>query len=172
MNVYVQLPEEDKDMEHTLIRPIFIILLFGLLNSSAHADRTPVQSDVQVVRALDNLERIAVLEGDINTLKKLWSEDFIVNNPQNSISSNRDAVIHFVKNGHIKYALFDRDIEQIRLFDDIAIVMGSETVVPRNDPTASPTQRRFTNVWQKNGDTWQMIARHANTVATSSGKQN
>ena len=35
------------------------------------------------IRALEEQERMAVLKEDIPALEKLWSKQFIVNNPQN-----------------------------------------------------------------------------------------
>ena len=45
-----------------------------------------------VIRQLEEQERQAVLKQDLTALERLWSEEFIVNNPQNQISSSRDAV--------------------------------------------------------------------------------
>ena len=48
----------------------------------------------------------------------------------------------------------------------VAIVMGSEMVVPKADGGGSipSVQRRFTNIWKKSGTTWRAIARHANVI--------
>ena len=116
------------------------------------------------IRALEERERMAVLKEDIPALEKLWSKQFIVNNPQNEISADRGAVFDRIKKGLISYAQFDRKIESIKFSDDIAIVMGSETVLRKGDTQAQALQRRFTNIWKKSGTTWQMIARHANVI--------
>jgi ketosteroid isomerase-like protein len=112
---------------------------------------------------------MAVLEEDVQALERLWSEQLIVNNPQNEISADRSVVLDRVKRGLIRYSRFERRIESIRVSDDVAIVMGSETVVRRGN-AASPAQavqRRFTNVWKRSGQAWRMIARHANVVPGS-----
>ncbi len=108
-----------------------------------------------------------MLNGDVPALEKLWSDQFIVNNPQNAISADRAVVLDRVKRGLISYSAFERRIESIRFSDDIAIVMGSETVVSKgNAPRANQTvNRRFTNIWKRLGTTWRMIARHASVVA-------
>lgn len=154
-------------MKLQTIKSILSFVLLGFLISSAGADNSSQSREEREVRKLDNMERLAVLEGDISTLKKLWSENFIVNNPKSFISPNRDTVIGFVKDAHISYARFDRNIEEIRFFNDIAIVMGSETAEPKSNVDAPSLKRRFTNIWQKSGDTWQMVARHANTIICS-----
>lgn len=50
---------------------------------------------------------------------------------------------------------------------DVAIVMGSERVVPKSASGVAgpPVQRRYTNIWKRSGTTWRAIARNAN-VAT------
>jgi len=128
-------------------------------------------SEQDVIRQLEEQERQAVLQQDLAALERLWSEEFIVNNPQNQISMSRGDVLALVKRGLIRYAAFERRIESIRFNADIAIVMGAETVEPVGDaPRAGGTvERRFTNIWRKQDVTWHMIARHANVIAPAPG---
>lgn len=124
------------------------------------------ESDENIIRQLEEDERQAVLQQDVDALQQLWAEEFIVNNPQNQISRSRGDVLALVQRGLIRYARFERRIESIRFFTDIAIVMGAEIVEPIGDaPHAGGiVERRFTNIWRKHGTTWQMIARHANAI--------
>src|SRR6185295_18375267 len=108
----------------------------------------------------------AVLAQDIPTLERLWSPQMTVNNPQNGISPNRDAVIDRVRRALILYSRYELKIEAFRVSGDLAIVMGSETVVPKGEaPRAGQTvHRRYTNIWARSGSTWHSDARHANVV--------
>jgi len=126
-------------------------------------------SEEDMIRQLEEQERQAVLQQDLPALERLWSEEFIVNNPQNRISPSRGDVLALVKRGLIRYAAFERRIEAIRFNGDIVIVMGAEIVEPIGDaPRAGGTiERRFTNIWRKQDNTWQMIARHANVIAST-----
>ena len=140
----------------------------ALLASSISAQpgsRAPAGSE-ESIRSLENQERVAVLAGDTATLERLWSGTMIVNNPQSSISADREVVLGLVRKGLIRYSSFERTIEAIRFDGDIAIVMGSEEVVPVGDaPRAGQTvHRRFTNIWKMRGNTWVMIGRHANVI--------
>src|SRR5262245_13802749 len=123
-------------------------------------------NDERVIRELEAQEVAAVLKQDVAALERLWSPQMIVNNPQNGISANRDAVIDRVKRGLIRYTSFDRQTEAIRVSGDLAIVMGSETVLPKGDaPRAGQTlHRRSTNIWARSGSTWRVVARHANVI--------
>ena len=144
------------------------LLMAALLASctSVQSESRASSSPEETIRSLENQERGAVLAGDTATLERLWSETMIVNNPQSSISADRGVVLGLVRRGLIRYSSFARTIEAIRFDGDIAIVMGSEEVVPVGDaPHAGQTvHRRFTNIWKRAGTTWVMIGRHANVI--------
>ena len=94
--------------------------------------------------------------------------EFLVNNPRNDISVNREAVLQTQKSGMINYSTFERVIEQIQFQKNIVITMGHETFVSRNDipgvMAGQIYQRRFTNIWMKKNGKWQQIARHASII--------
>lgn len=120
----------------------------------------------EVIRHLEEDERKAVLASDTAKLEELWSPVMIVNNPQSTITPDRQAILNLVRGGFIKYSRFERTIEAIRFHGDLAIVMGAETVEPiGNNPKAGQkVKRRFTNVWLQAEGRWQVIARHANVI--------
>ena len=144
-----------------------LLVALILATSATGQAQEPVAAEEKVIRLLEEQERTAVLNEDVGALQRLWSDQFIVNNPQNGISADRNAVVDRVKRGLIRCSAFERRIESIRFNQDIAIVMGSETVVAKGDqaPANQTVRRRFTNIWRKSGATWQMIARHANIIA-------
>ncbi|MET0621325.1 MAG: nuclear transport factor 2 family protein [Thermoanaerobaculia bacterium] len=125
--------------------------------------------DDEIVRALDDEERLAALKRDRRALERLWSDQFIVNAPNNRVVIGKQAVLdEFVAGGAIHFSAFERRIEFIRVDGDFAFVMGAETVKPRTGPSAGQLiQRRFTNVWRKEAGTWRLYARHANVIPKS-----
>ena len=120
------------------------------------------------IRKLEQTVVMAILNADTNTLKQVWAPEFLVNNPRNDISANRNAVLQTQKSGMIDYSTFERVIEQMQFHKETVITMGHETVVSRNDtPGAKAGQtykRRFTNIWMKKKGKWQQIARHASII--------
>ena len=131
-------------------------------------DRKGAETDV---RALDNQERIAALERDVPALERLWSEEFVVNAPNNQVVVGRRAVLEtFVGAGVINFSKFERQIEFIRADGPYVIIMGLETVTAVSDaPNAGLTAghtitRRFTNIWKDEGGTWRLFVRHANVI--------
>jgi ketosteroid isomerase-like protein len=144
-----------------------LLLLLSCVASYAGAQASGRDSDVEAtVRALDNQERLAALNQDYAALERLWSEHFIVNSPLNQILPNRSAVLAYFRRGMTTRSSFERNIEEVRVDGDMAIVMGAETIKPIGTaPRAGQTvHRRFTNIWKKEGDTWRLWARHANNV--------
>jgi ketosteroid isomerase-like protein len=144
-------------------------LSVSVAQSEVAQSEEPPAAKESTIRSLEDQERTAVLKEDVQTLEQLWSEQLIVNTPQNDISADRSVVLDRVKRGLIRYSQFDRRIEGVRFNGDLAIVMGSEVVVRKGDDGRAPqaVQRRFTNIWRKSGRTWRMIVRHANVVPSS-----
>jgi ketosteroid isomerase-like protein len=125
------------------------------------------KSDENVIRALDDQERQAALTRDIPALERLWSAEFVVNAPTDTVVVGREAVLDtFIYQGVINFSSFDRAIEYLQINGDWAIIMGAETVMPVGDAPLSGqiVRRRFTNIWKKEAATWRLFARHANNV--------
>ena len=150
----------------------FLILLSISPGSVAMAqDQT---ADEQRVRALDNEEREAALHRDLPALERLWSDQFLLNAPNNKVVVGKRAVMDaFVHSGVINFSRFDRQIESIRADGPFVIIMGLETVQPISDaPSAGlvagqVVNRRFTNIWKNEGGTWRLYVRHANVIPVS-----
>ena len=128
-------------------------------------------SDEELVRSLDDQERIAALNRDGAALERLWSEQFILNAPNNQVVVGKRAVVDtFVRAGIINFSTFERQIEFIRADGAFVIIMGLETVQPLSDaPSAGlvagqAIKRRFTNVWKNEAGTWRLFVRHANVI--------
>jgi ketosteroid isomerase-like protein len=123
------------------------------------------------VRALDDEEREAALHRDIPALERLWSDQFLLNAPNNKVVVGKQAVLDaFVHSGVINFSKFERQIESIRADGPFVIIMGLETVQPIADaPSAGLAagqviKRRFTNIWKNEGGTWRLYVRHANVI--------
>jgi len=152
-------------MGRQFLASLVSLLLAALPLIAAAQSQQPPAADDALIRSLEEQERVAVLNEDVAALERLWSEQFIVNNPQNLISADRAVVLDRVRRGLIRYSKFERQIEAIRFDDDIAIVMGSEIVVPKGDAASNQiVHRRFTNIWRRTGTTWRAIARHAHVI--------
>ena len=146
----------------------FLSIAF-LVTSFLSAGQSPTKAEAEI-RKLEQAVITAILTSDTNMLKELWAPEFLVNNPRNSISINREAVLLTHKAGMINYSSFERVIEQIQFQKNIVITMGQETFISRTDiPGAKAGQlykRRFTNIWKKKKGSWQQVARHASIICS------
>jgi hypothetical protein len=147
----------------------FVLLLLFLRPIGSHRATSALggaPTDEETVRSLDDQERKAVLDRNYAPLEHLSCEQLTVNSPANNVVIGRHDVLARVQKSAV-YSSFERKIEFIRIDGNFAIIMGAETVQPMGDaPMAGKSvQRRFTNIWRKDGNTWCAIARHANVVS-------
>jgi ketosteroid isomerase-like protein len=117
------------------------------------------------IRRLNAQEVEAFLRNDVATLKRLWSDDLVVTNPFNKFV-NKQQVVGMIEAGTLALTSYDRQVEYVHVYEDTAVVAGSETVVWAGKmPTAGQTSNlRFTGIWMQQGGRWQQVARHANMV--------
>ena len=143
-----------------LVLPLLIVLDGG----GPAQGQSPAEAQV---RALDDEERIAALKRDTTELKRLWSDQFVANGPNNKVVADKRALL----NALVPRSSYARQIEFVRIDGDFAFLMGLETLVAVADApdvrlvAGQPTRRRFTHVWKREGDTWRLYARHANVIA-------
>jgi ketosteroid isomerase-like protein len=117
------------------------------------------------MRRLNSQEVEALLRNDVATLRRLWSDDFVVTNPFNKFIKKQQ-VVGMTESGNLAFASYDRELEYIHIYQGVAVLAGSETVVWAGKmQNAGQTSRlRFTAIWMKQSAGWQEIARHANII--------
>ena len=121
-------------------------------------------SDEMKIRQLEKHWTELLDKGDTTSLLKIWCENYVVNNPNGKIVTPKE-IVGLMKSGH-KFPEVERIIEKITFNNDIAIVMGKELQQPEN---MTPNRdnwipRRFTNVWIKTKEGWQLAARQSTQV--------
>ena len=123
-------------------------------------------SDETEIRKLEKHWTELLDKGDTTSLLGIWSENYVVNNPNGKIVTPKD-IVALMKSGHT-FPTVKRIIENITFNQDIAIVMGKELQQPSNmNPnTEEWIPRRFTNVWIKNKNVWQLAGRQSSKICT------
>jgi ketosteroid isomerase-like protein len=107
----------------------------------------------------------AFLDNDLPALQGMFSDQFVVNSPLNSIVDKKQ-LLGMVRSHALTASEFTQDIERITRFGDVVFVMGSDRVVwAAPSPNAGKTQRRrFTDVWRLENGRWVFIARQATLI--------
>jgi ketosteroid isomerase-like protein len=140
----------------------FFLISFLLLTTLAFGQ----SNDEQQIRRLEKHWTELLDNGDTTSLLKIWSKDYVVNNPNGKIVTPNE-IVALMKSGH-KFPKVERIIEKITFNQDIAIVMGKELQQPANLSTNHEEwiPRRFTNVWIKTENGWQLAARQSSKLGT------
>ncbi len=133
------------------------VISFILLTTLAFGQ----SDDEKEIRFLEKHWTELLDQGDTTALLKIWSDTYVVNNPNGKIVTPND-IIALMKSGHT-FPLVERIIEKITFNQNMAIVMGKELQQPENKTTNQKDwiPRRFTNVWIKTGNDWQLAARQS-----------
>jgi len=118
------------------------------------------------IRRLESLWTQLLDKADTTSLLKIWSKDYVVNNPDGKIATPKD-IISLIKKGHV-FPSVERIIEKITFTQNVAIVMGKEIEhSKKTDPNVDQmVTRRFTNIWIKTDSVWQLIARQSTKILT------
>lgn len=117
--------------------------------------------DEEKIRWLEKHWTELLDQGDTTSLLKVWTEEYVVNNPNGKIVTPKD-IIGLMKSGHV-FPAVERIIEKITFNQNIAIVMGTELQQPASMVIEKEEwiPRRFTNVWIKSEKGWQLAARQS-----------
>ena len=118
------------------------------------------------IRRLENVEREAVMRGDSTLLfNTLWSPKMVINTPANRVGTV-DGTKMLVRTGKLNYLSFERNIEKITFYDNVAIVMGEEKIKLQGnqDNAGGLVTRRFTNIWKYKNKKWTIIGRQATII--------
>lgn len=138
--------------------PIILFLVIPTLSfSQSKLEKEIRQLEIYWSELLD--------KSDTTSLAKVWSKDYIVNNPAGKIITGQD-IIGFIRNGQ-RFPAYERVIESITFSGKMAIVMGKEISQPQKDSSGiSPKVivRRFTNIWAKEKKDWKLVARQATNM--------
>jgi hypothetical protein len=126
-------------------------------------------ADERAVLAADARQRDAVATADLEAIAAISHPNLRVNAPSNRILT-RDDLVRRVGSGDILNEIFERVPETVVITGDVGVVMGHETVFPgANSEQArmygrKTLNRRYTNVFVREGGRWLHLARHANII--------
>ena len=138
------------------------LIISSIMIVSAQSEMEKKVIEIEV-RKLDSLHAAAVLSGDLKEMDKYWTEDFMVTNPFNEIDK-----ADRIRNGTVTYSSFQRICEAVKIYENVAIIMGKEIVVPKGkSPDSGKTiNRRYTNIWMNLNGQWKLVARHASVICS------
>ena len=147
-------------------RPTMLALVLVGIVTSQHAGTARAQSTSPDVAAAQTrieaegaLVAKAIATRDFEVIRKYWSPNLIVNNPANLIVG-REQVIDSMNHGGLNYTSLKATTELFTVTNGTAIRMGHENLVMAAGPMAGKRLvRRATEIYQRSGDDWLLVAR-------------
>ena len=139
------------------------LLVFGLLQAPG---AKPEQNDVR--KTLERLEtewNVAHVRGDAAALDRIFSDDVVVIVPGMRVMTKADAVGMFTS-GRMKFEKYDTSETIFRTLDDTAIVTGRLKRTRVINGATTDDDWRFTKVYVRRGDRWQVISFHASNTGS------
>jgi len=123
---------------------------------------TPPRVIEQHVRELEQAQARAAAAGDRTVLEKIFAPDFRMINPAGAVAS-RDELLSLLGGGKPPYRAASYVTDKVMVYGDrVAVATGTESVEYASD--GRHQQRRVTQVWQRNGNDWQLVLRQATLI--------
>lgn len=156
------------------MKKLLFILLIGITFSSCNdsqATKVEVQQDVNKItkeEAMDLLKKWtdAYLAGDAKLLNEVLDDNWIYSGSADGSVSNKSATIEEFSNADYKFSNIAYDDLDVSLFNDIAVVRGSETmeIIGSSGNDTTIIKLRFTDVYKKENGKIKAISTHSSPI--------
>jgi hypothetical protein len=141
------------------------VALAGCALNPALEQPSALAPDEMSLRVADELQRTAVVAGDVALVRSMMHPQYRVNAPTNRVLTG-DQILSMFEQGMIGAEPVERTIESAVVSGTTGLVMGRETLVPSPGSQLArafgerPLLRRFTNVYSFENGKWWFLARH------------
>lgn len=128
------------------------------------ADRT--DTAIAAVNARDQLYTKGSQEQDVKLLSSVWADTFIDTNSSGVVRNKRQmlAVVAAAKKSGQKILSISITEQRTQIYGTAAVVTGMYTDKVLENGTSGVAKGRFTDVWIKQGNTWNCVAAHSSPV--------
>lgn len=142
---------------------IFAMLtLFLTSTTTTVAAEPPDEAEAQLLQ-LEEGWRAARLTGDAGYLERLYGRELRIVGVDGSVTERDDDIALFAQ-GVIKPDSIELDDLKVTVYDDAAVVTGLEQVKGRYQGSYSEFVMRFTDVFVRRDDRWQLVASQSTEV--------
>ncbi|NAY92201.1 DUF4440 domain-containing protein [Muricauda sp. JGD-17] len=144
------------------------IFLTSCQNTTKQEETATIDNTITKEEALELLHNWtdAYLEGDSERLKTLLDDTWIYSGSIDGSTSNKSTTITEFESADYSFDEIKYQNLDVRLFDDIAVVRGLETMVILGSSKQDTTKLRlrFTDVYRKTNGEVRAIATHSSPV--------
>lgn len=111
----------------------------------------------ETIRLLESRRYRAMCEGDANTLGELLADSLVYTHSYGG-ADGKSSYLDGIRSKKWVYRAIERPIEDIQIHGDCAVVTGQVRIELLSDGKPKTLNSRFTNVWVKRPQGWQMVA--------------
>jgi ketosteroid isomerase-like protein len=147
----------------------FIASLFILLAATSVVFAQTKGKKDSAMRAEQELLKVnkeydeALVRGDISALERIFGEEFIYTSTSGEVV-NKSQQLELIRSGQMKIESGASDDVQVRLYGNMALVIGSFKAKGQFKGQAFESTERYTSVWAKRGVRWQLIAEQGTLI--------
>jgi hypothetical protein len=125
---------------------------------------TAESNDAKELTRLENVWNNAYLQSDATALAALCSDDLIATMTDMQVL-NRAQSLAILKSGRVKFQRYETSDLRIRVYDNAAVVTGRLLRTRLTAAGEANDSWRFTKVYVRHDNKWQVVAWHASTAA-------
>lgn len=138
---------------------LWLTLCAALLLSPAvlPAQTAAAPQSVQMIRALEERRFAAMMRRDTEALAGILADDLTYTHSSGQLET-KGQFLESIRSGAIQYTAILPEGLDVRLYGDTAVVTGKGTFKVRMQGEDRSLPLRFTDVYVRRGDGWQMVA--------------
>jgi len=128
------------------------------------AANAPADAALATLARLESDWNNAHVRGDATALERIFADDLVVVVPGMRVMTKADAVGMFTS-GRMKFDRYEISETKFRVYDTSAVVTGRLRRTRVLAGAAVDDDWRFTKVYVRRGDRWQVVSFHASNTA-------
>ena len=151
-------------MKQYILCLVVLLVSVSMVFAQARTKKGPAIEAARELLKINKEYDEALVRGDIAALDLIFGHEFIYTATSGEVV-NKLQQLELVRSGVMKIASGVSDDVQVRLYGNIALVLGSFRAKGQFKGRAFDSTERYTSVWIKRGGRWQLIAEQGTLVA-------
>lgn len=145
---------------------ICVLLAFWPAPLQSHAADHNTAAEIAAVNARDDLYTKGSQQQDLKLLSSVWADTFIDTNGSGVVRNKQQmlAVIAAAKKSGQRIISIKISDQRTQIYGDAAVITGMYTDRVLASGTPVVAKGRFTDVWIKQGNTWNCVAAHSSPI--------
>ena len=146
------------------IKTFLAAIIIATCSLPGLANKPQESVDVAELSRLEHVWNDAYVHGNVEPLEQLLADDLVVTMTDMALLTKAQS-IGLLRSGHLKFPRYETSDIRIRVYHDAAVVTGRLQRTRTLNGNNVDDDWRFTKVYVRRADKWQVVAWHASTNA-------